>query len=125
MSTKKFPVLLLQSRKMKGYNLQQNCCTSSSRSHSLSHTITEIVYNTIQYHTQSCYNAFFYRGKNTMGKYYGQPNTMGLQKCWPTNIPTPKQGEGVYSTPRVQTRLNNISGSGRSSSTTKNLPLGD
>ena len=25
-------------------------------------------YNTIQYHTQSCYNAFFYRG-NTMGKF--------------------------------------------------------
>ena len=37
---------LLMSRKMKGYKLQQNLYTSSSRSQSLSHTITDIVYNT-------------------------------------------------------------------------------
>ena len=35
---------------MKGYNLQQPCCTSSSHSHSLSPTVTDIFYNaTIQY----------------------------------------------------------------------------
>ena len=58
-----FPVLLLQSRKMKGYTLQQNRCTSSSFSHSLSSS-------TIQYHIQSIYNSLFYRG-NTMGKILG------------------------------------------------------
>ena len=39
--------LLLQSRKMKGYNLQQNYGTSSPHFHSLSQTIIEIVYNAI------------------------------------------------------------------------------
>ena len=41
-------------------------------SQSLSHNHRDFLqcYNTIKYHTQSCYNAFFYRG-NTMGKYYG------------------------------------------------------
>ena len=34
-------------QKMKGYNLHKNRCTSSSSSHSLSHTIIEIVYNYI------------------------------------------------------------------------------
>ena len=64
---------LLPSRKMTGYNLQQYRFTSSSRSHSLSHTITQIVYNaTIQYKTihSRIIMLFFYRG-NTMGKYYG------------------------------------------------------
>ena len=37
---------------MKRYNLQQTRCTSSSHSHSISHSITYIVYSdTIQYHT--------------------------------------------------------------------------
>ena len=58
-----FPVLLLQSRKMKGYTLQQNRFTSSSRSHSL-------YSSTIQYHIELIYNALFYRG-NTMGKFLG------------------------------------------------------
>ena len=62
---------------------------------------------------------------------------MGPQNCWPTNIPkifsgasapnphilgalppNPKVGERVYSTTGVQTRVNNISGFGRSGSTT-------
>ena len=51
-----FPFLLLQSRKMKGYTLQQNRCTSSSHSHSLSSSTIQcphpVQYSThIQYHT--------------------------------------------------------------------------
>ena len=47
----------------------------------------------LQYNTNTIPNRitmfFFYRG-NTMGKYYGYPNTMGPQNYWPTN--TPKWG---------------------------------
>ena len=126
-----FPVLLLQSRKMKVYTLQQNRCTSSSRSHSLSSS-------TIQYHIQLIYNALFYRG-NTMGKilgltqYHGSTillaNTHPPQKKFGGSAPkppfyrgncprTPRQGERVYSTPGLQSQLNNIYGSRRLGSTT-------
>ena len=46
--------IIISLSKIKGYNLQQPCYTSSSLSHILSHTITKIVlqcYNTIQYTT--------------------------------------------------------------------------
>ena len=51
------PFIIIPSNKMKGYNLQQTRCTSSS----LSHIITSIIlqyYNTLQYNTQLYYNAF-------------------------------------------------------------------
>ena len=63
---------------MKGYNLQQTRFTSSSLSHSLSHTIIEIVlqcYNTIH----NCITMLSFYRVITMGKYYMSPNTMGLQ----------------------------------------------
>ena len=127
-------VLLLQSRKMKGYTLQQNRCTSSSCSHNLSSS-------TIQYNIQSIYNALFYRG-NTMGKILGLTQYHGSaillanirpKKFFRGLLPrtpffgvlprTPREGERVYSTPGLQSQLNNISGSGRLGSTTNNLPL--
>ena len=63
---------------MKGYKLQQTRCTSSSLSHSLSHTITEIVlqyYNTIH----SRITMFSFYREITLGKYHESPNTMGSQ----------------------------------------------
>ena len=68
--------IIIPSNKMKGYNLQQPHCTSSSHSHSLSHTVTEIVlqcYNTIHNHfaMPSFYN------ENTMGKYHRFPKYHG------------------------------------------------
>ena len=50
-------------------------------SQSLSHNHRDCLqYNTIQYHTilDRTTMLFFYRG-NTMGKYYGSPNTTGPQ----------------------------------------------
>ena len=133
-STKKLPALLLQSKKMKGYTLQQNCCTSSSRSHSFSHTITKIVYNTKEYHTQDRVTMIYFIGEipwvnttvnpipwvcKTIGQHTSQKNFLGA-------LPrTPWQGERVYSIPRLQSQLNNISGSRILGSTTNNLPLRD
>ena len=91
-----FPVLLFQSRKMKGYALQQNHCTSSSCSHSLSSSTIQcphpVQYSThIQYHTilntiQYTYPVQLqwsllkpYKGLitcNTMGQYHGLQQTM-------------------------------------------------
>ena len=71
------PFIILSS-KMKGYNLQQPRYTSSSHSHTVSHTIIEIVlqcYNTIHSHITML---SFYRGI-TMRKCYRSPNTMGSQ----------------------------------------------
>ena len=70
--------IIITSIKVKGYNLQQPHYTSSSLSHSLSHTIKEIVlqcYNTI--HNRITIPSF-YRGI-IMGKYDRSPNTMGPQ----------------------------------------------
>ena len=70
--------IIILSNKMKGCNLQQPRCTSSSLSHSLSHTITDIVlqcFNTV--HSRITMISF-YMGI-TMGKYRGSPNTMGPQ----------------------------------------------
>ena len=91
-----FPVLLLQSRKMKGYTLQQNRCTSSSRSHSLSSSIIQYPH-LVQYSTHIQYNLQWILFKpykvlntcNTMGQYHGlqqnhvpkpcaRPNHLGL-----------------------------------------------
>ena len=93
-----FPVLLFQSRKMKGYALQQNRCTSSSRSHSLSCSTIQcphpVPYSThIQYHTVLTSNTIQYTYRihlqwsllkpykglitcNTMGQYHGLQQTM-------------------------------------------------
>ena len=125
---------------MKGYNLQQHRCTSSSCSHSLSHTITKIVYNdTIQYNTiqySFILQCFSFIGeipwenttvnsipwvRKTVGQQTSQiflsrasPLNPRISGSFPLN---PKVGEQVYSKPGVKTHLNNISGSGRSGST--------
>ena len=84
----KLPVLVLQSRKMKGYNLQQNHCTSSSRSHSLSSSTIQyphpVPYSThIQYNLQwSLLNP--YKGLitcNTMGQYHGLQHNHVPKPC--------------------------------------------
>ena len=51
-STQKFQILIIiPSSKIKGYNPQQPRYISSSHSHSISHTITYIVYNALIKHT--------------------------------------------------------------------------
>ena len=117
-----FPILLLQSRKMKGYTLQKNYYTSSSRSHNLSS-------NTIQYHTiLNHFTMLSFIGKiqwknsrvnpipwvyNTVGQHTSQKkNSRGIRPQ------TPRQGEWLYSTPGLQTQLNNFYISRRLGSTT-------
>ena len=88
--------------------------------------------NTIQYHIQLIYNALFYRG-NTMGNILGLTQYHGPAILWANTHPkkisgapprTPRQGEWVYSTPGLQSQLNNISGSGRLGSTTNTRGYG-
>ena len=125
-SIKKLPILLLQSKKMKGYTLQQ---TIALPLHSLT-VYLPIQYNTIHSHVtmlsfigeipweNATVNPIPWVCK-TVGQHTSQ-NFFSRAPPW-----TPSQGEWVYSTPGVQTQLNNISGSGRLGSTTNNLPLGD
>ena len=63
------------SRKMKGYNLQQPHCTSSSLSHSLSLTITYHFYNAIIQYTTILQWIPFING-------IPWENTMGFSKPW-------------------------------------------
>jgi len=52
------PFIIILSSKVKGYNLQQTRCTSSSPSHGLSHTITENDFTMLRYNTQPYYDVF-------------------------------------------------------------------
>ena len=83
--------IIIPSNKIKGYNLQQPRCTSSSPSHGLSHTIIEIFftmiqYITIQYATHLYYNSFHLQG-NYHGKIPWVTQYHGSVNRWSTNIP--------------------------------------
>ena len=116
--------IIIQSIKMKGFNMQKPRCTSSSLSHNLSHAITKIVYNaTIQYTTILQWFHFTQKSpwENTMGHPIPWVCKL-LAKKYPKNFfqglhpQTPQLGR-VYSKTSVQTQLNNsISKYGRSSS---------
>ena len=85
-------------------------------SQSLSHNHRDYLqYNTIQYPYLAVLQCFYFIGEIPW------ENTTVNPIPWVHKT----IGERVYSTLGVQTRLNNISGSGRSGSTTNNLPLGD
>ena len=139
-STQKLVVLLLyRPIKWRDTTYNKPHCTSCSHSQSLSHTITEIVYNaTIQYTIILQY--FLFIGEipweNTMchpipwvrkllankhPKKFPSGASPSNLHCRPAGLRTPQLG-WVYSKPRVQIQLNNnISGSKRSGSTTNNL----
>ena len=79
---------------------------------------------TIQYPTHPYYNSFLLYGKYH-GKILWLTQYHGSAKLLANKHPKHKVVECVYSTPRVQTWLNDIYEYGRLGSTTNNIPLGD